>query len=167
MFNSTFQFIGNLLSSGCSADQSPDDYNGVLLESLSATKGGKRDSARILMKKLVTLDPVFNVQTFSSYPMNAIASLGDTANTIFGSLYSSAYDDISNSFSPRQATYLNILAYFIDSTKVSYVDSLSHYDVKPVTANNRMSSAISEVLASAQSVPSPGYLAPTSHPRML
>ncbi len=139
-----------------------NDYNGALTNFLTQVNAGNRSAARSALLPIIALDSVLNSQTrFSSYAMYAGYSVADSTVSNFDSLYSSTNDSISISYSSRQATYLNILAYLMDSTKTSYIDSMNHYGQVAIVSHNQMASSINQTLNVLQPIGVPGYIAPT------
>jgi hypothetical protein len=139
-----------------------NEYNGALTNFLTQVNAGNRSAARSAILSIIALDSVLNSQTrFSSYAMYAGYSVADSTVSNFDSLYSSTNDNISISYSSRQATYLNILAYLMDSTKTSYIDSMNHYGQVAIVSHNQMASSINQTLNSLQPIGVPGYIAPT------
>ena len=138
-----------------------DDYNIELSNCLAQIRAGNRTAARSIMPSILALDSALNSQTrLSSYTMNAAFIVADSSIPGFDNLYSSTNDSILNSMATRQATYLNMLAYLMDSTSTSYADSIDQYGQMAIEANNQMISSVNQTLNTIQSVGVPGFIAP-------
>ncbi|MGC8654693.1 MAG: T9SS type A sorting domain-containing protein [Candidatus Kryptoniota bacterium] len=140
-----------------------DDYNSELSKFLAQVTAGNRTAARSIVPDLLSLDSALNSQVkFSSYTLNASFLVADTSISGFDNLYSSANDSILSSMAVRQATYLNVLAYLIDSTSSAYGDSIAQYGQMAIATNNNMVSSVNQTLSTLQSIGVPGFIAPIS-----
>ena len=140
-----------------------DDYNTELSNFLTQVNAGNRIAARSIIPTLLSLDSALNSQTkFSSYTMNAAFVVADTGISGFDGMYSSTNDSILNSMAVRQATYLNVLAYLIDSTSTAYTDFIGQYGQMAIAANNQMLSSVNQTLSTIQNIGVPGFVAPIS-----
>lgn len=139
------------------------NYNDALSNFLEQVNSGNRSAAISVIPTIMNLDSALNSQTrFSTYAINASFPIADSTVSGFDSLYSSTNHDISVSFATRQATYLNILAYLMDSTTTTYADSINEYGQTAIAANNQMNSSINQAFNAVQAVGAPGYVASTS-----
>lgn len=140
-----------------------DDYNSELTNFLAQINAGNRTAAKSIIPALLSLDSALNSQMrFSSYTMNASFVVADTSISGFDNMYSSANDSILSSMAVRQATYLNVLAYLMDSTSSAYTDSIGQYGQMTIAANNQMVSSVNQTLSIIQTVGIPGFIAPIS-----
>lgn len=140
-----------------------DDYNSELSNFLTQINAGNRATAKSIIPAILSLDSALNSQMrFSSYTMNASFVVADTSVSGFDNLYSSANDSILSSMAVRQATYLNVLAYLMDSTSSAYADSIGQYGQMAIVSNNQMVSSVNQTLSTLQTIGVPGFIAPIS-----
>ncbi len=143
--------------------KSSTSYNDALNILITDVKADNRQNVRLDIETLLNLDSVLNRQLrITNLSLQAVASLGDSTMVQFDSLYSQHIDNFFTSSNTKQSTYLNLLAYLIDSLNVSYVDSIKKYATAAIKANNRVDSLSNELLASVQNTPIPGYVASVS-----